>query len=384
MAEAGIVEAGDILIEAGKIVEIGTGLELEDGEVYDLNGMFVFPGFIDAHCHIGLAEEGVSKSVDDSNEMNNPITPELRVIDGINPMDLGLKEAYENGITTVAIAPGSANIIGGQFAVLKTAGNRIDDMVIDEKNGIKISLGENPISVYGKSGKSPGTRMAIAAILRENLLKAEEYMDGKGAALDNPELEPLAFDMKLEALLDVMDGSVPLRVHAHRADDIFTAIRIAREFNLDMVLEHCTEGHLIGDQLAAEGFPVVLGPALTDKSKYELRNLSFKTVKELSEKGLKVAIMTDAPEVPIKYLPICAGLAVKAGLLEYEAMKCITLNPAEILRLDDRIGSLEVGKDADIAVFNGNPIRDLYAECVLTLIDGAPVYVKADESGELA
>lgn len=381
MGEKGIIEKGDILIEDGIIVEIGQDLEIEEGELFDVNGAFVMPGMIDAHCHVGLAEEGISKSVDDSNEMNDPVTPQLRVIDGINPLDMGFRDAYENGITTVAVAPGSANIVAGQFAVLKTFGNRIDSMVVDEKSGIKVSLGENPISVYGKSGKTPATRMAVAAILRETILKAEEYMDKKSRVIDEGGEEP-PMDMKLDALLDVIDGSIPLRVHVHRADDIFTAIRIAREFNIDIVLEHCTEGHLIADQLAEEDFPVVLGPALTDKSKYELRNLSFRTPAELVGRGMKVAIMTDAPEVPIKYLPICAGLAVKEGLDEYEALKCITINPAEILRVDDRIGSIEVGKEADIAVFSGNPIRDLYAKNILTIISGVVVHMTGQRESE--
>lgn len=382
MVDREILEKTDILIENGTIVEIGKDIELDEGEVFDVNGAFVMPGMIDAHCHIGLSEEGISKIVDDSNEMNDPITPQLRVIDGINPLDSALREAYENGITTVAVAPGSSNVIAGQFAVLKTFGNRIDDMAIDEKSGIKVSLGENPISVYGKCGKTPATRMAITAMLRETLLKAEEYMDEKTKALDDENTKEPHLDMKLEALLDVIDGSIPLRIHAHRADDIFTAIRIAREFNLDIVLEHCTEGHLIADQLAEEEYPVVFGPAITDKSKYELRNLSFRTAKELVERGVTVALMTDAPEVPIKYLPLCAGLAVKEGLDEYEALKCITINPAEILRIEDRVGSIEVGKDADIAVFSGNPIRDLYSQNILTMINGMIVSMRVNSSEE--
>jgi imidazolonepropionase-like amidohydrolase len=382
MVDKEILEKTDILIEDGIITEIGKDLEIEEGEMFDLNGAFVMPGMIDAHCHIGLSEEGISKIVDDANEMNDPVTPHLRVLDGINPLDTAFREAFENGITTVAVAPGSANIMAGQFAVLKTFGNRIDNMMIDEKSGIKVSLGENPISVYGKSGKTPATRMAIAAILRETLLKAEEYMDQKSMVLDEERKENPPFDMKLESLLDVIDGSIPLRVHAHRADDIFTAIRIAKEFNIDIILEHCTEGHLIADQLAAEDYPVVFGPAFTDKSKYELRNLSFRTAAELVNRGIKVAFMTDAPEVPIKYLPICAGLAVKEGLDEYEALKCITINAAEILRIDDSVGSIEVGKDADIAVFTGNPIRDLYSQNILTLIDGVIVSMKGQTEVE--
>lgn len=373
MGDRGIIENGDILIEDNKIVEIGEDLEVEDGEIYDLSGGFAYPGFIEAHSHMGLYEEGITAVTDECNEMSSPITPEINVMDGINPNDSAFKEAYENGITTVSVLPGSSNIVAGQSIVLKTYGNRVDDMIIDRYNGIKVSLGENPIRIYGKTNKGPNTRMAVASKLREIIMKSEEYI--KERSLENASKEN--YNIKLESMEGVISGNIPLRVHVHRADDIFTAIRIAKEYDIKLILEHCTEGHLISDELAQEGYPIVVGPGLTDKSKNELKNLTFKTVKELVDKGLKVAITTDAPEVPAKYLPICVGLAVKEGLSEYEALKTITINPAEILRISDRVGSIEVGKDADIAVFNSNPIRDLYAENILTIINGEIVNLKS-------
>lgn len=373
MSDRGIIENGDILIENDKIVEIGEGIEVEDGEIYDLSGGFVYPGFIEAHSHMGLYEEGITKVVDECNEMSNPLTPEINVIDGINPNDLSFREAYENGITTVSVLPGSSNIVAGQSVVLKTYGNRVDDMVIDRYNGIKVSLGENPIQTYGKNNRGPNTRMAVAAKLREIIMQSEEYL--RKTSSENISKEK--YNTKFEAMEGVISGNIPIRVHAHRTDDIFTAIRIAKEYDIKLILEHCTEGHLISDELAQEGYPVVVGPGLTDKSKNELKNLTFKTVKELVDKGLKVAITTDAPEIPARYLPICVGLAVKEGLSEYEALKTITINPAEILRISNRVGSIEVGKDADIAVFNSNPIRDLYAENILTIIDGNIVNLKS-------
>lgn len=373
MSDRGIIENGDILIEDDKIVEIGEGIEVEDGEIYDLSGGFVYPGFIEAHSHMGLYEEGITKVVDECNEMSNPLTPEINVIDGINPNDLSFREAYENGITTVSVLPGSSNIVAGQSVVLKTYGNRVDDMVIDRYNGIKVSLGENPIQTYGKNNRGPNTRMAVAAKLREIIMQSEEYL--RKTSSENISKEK--YNTKFEAMEGVISGNIPIRVHAHRTDDIFTAIRIAKEYDIKLILEHCTEGHLISDELAQEGYPVVVGPGLTDKSKNELKNLTFKTVKELVDKGLKVAITTDAPEIPARYLPICVGLAVKEGLSEYEALKTITINPAEILRISNRVGSIEVGKDADIAVFNSNPIRDLYAENILTIIDGNIVNLKS-------
>lgn len=366
-----IIENGSLIIKNGKIEKIIRGKEVEDIDIegikiIDAKGHMVVPGIIDAHCHLGMVEDSMGFEGDDVNEMTDPITPELRAIDALNPMDKMFKEAYEGGITTVATGPGSSNIVCGQFAAIKTYGRRIDEMVIKEPIAMKLAFGENPKSVYGKNDKSPMTRMAIASKLRELLFKTKEYMEDKDAS----------FDIKLESMKKVMTGEIPLKVHAHRADDIFTVIRIAREFDLKLTIDHCTEGHLIADYLKDENLDCIVGPSFTDRSKVELKNLTFETPKVLNEAGIRFAIMTDSPEVGVNYLPFCAGLAMKAGLKEMEALKAITINPARILGIDDRVGSIEEGKDADLVVFSSNPLRDIQAEALLTVIDGKVVYEK--------
>ena len=370
-----IIENGAVVINDGKIQDILTGENeeyiikireenKEDIRTIDASGALLYPGFIDAHCHLGMVEDSMGYEGEDTNEMTDPITPELRAIDAINPLDVTFREAYEGGITTVATGPGSANVVCGQFAAIKTYGKRIDDMIIVEPLAMKLALGENPKNIYGKANKSPMTRMAIASLLRETLFKAREYIND----------EDRSFDIKLEAMSKVLTNEIPLKVHAHRTDDMFTAIRIAKEFNLDLTLDHCTEGHLIADYIKDENINCIVGPAFTDRSKIELKNLTFDTPNELFKAGVKFAIMTDSPEVPLHYLPICAGLSVKAGLPEIEALKAITINAAEILGIDKRVGSIEIGKDADLVLFSDNPLRDICAEVLLTVIDGQIVY----------
>lgn len=344
-----------------------------DAEIIDAEGRLVTPGFIDAHCHLGMWEDGIGFEGSDGNEMVDPVTPHLRAIDGINPMDITFKEAYEGGVTCVATGPGSANVVGGQFAAIKTFGDRIDDMIIKEPLAMKIAFGENPKRVYNSQKKSPMTRMAIAAILRETLMKAKRYVEKLEKAKDDPSKTP-EYDMKMEAMAKIIRKEIPLKAHAHRADDIFTSIRIAKEFDLDITLDHCTEGHLIADYLAKEGKPALVGPTLSDRSKFELKNLTFDTPRVLNEAGVKVAIITDSPVIPLQYLPVCAGLAVRAGLDEIEAFKAITINPAEILGIQDRVGSIEQGKDADIVIFEGNPIKDLGCKTYATFIEGKRVF----------
>ena len=364
-----IIDGGSILIKDGKIEKISRNQDFDvekDIKVIDAKGQMLVPGIIDAHCHLGMVEDSMGFEGDDVNEMTDPITPELRALDAINPLDKGFKEAYENGITTVATGPGSSNIVCGQFVAIKTFGKRVDDMIVKEPLAMKLAFGENPKSVYGKEGSSPMTRMAIASKLRELLFKAKEYMAS----------EDKAFDMKLESMVKVLKREIPLKVHVHRADDIFTALRIAKEFDLDLTIDHCTEGHLIADYLKEEKVNCIVGPAFTDRSKIELKNLTFDTPKHLHAKGIKFAIMTDSPEVPVYYLPLCAGLAVKAGLPEEEAFKAITINAAQILGIGDRVGSIEEGKDADLVLFSSNPLTCIQAEALMTIIEGEIVYQK--------
>lgn len=369
-----IIEKGSILIKDGKILEVGEDLVAPlDAKTIDAEGKMVLPGFIDAHCHIGMWEEGMGFEGSDGNEMMDPVTPQLRAIDAINPMDEAFEEAYIGGVTTAVTGPGSANVIGGMFAALKTYGKRVDDMIIKEPIAMKVAFGENPKRVYEAQKKSPITRMATAAILREALFKAKAYMKKKEEGKEDPTKMP-EYDIKMEALSRVLNKEIPLKAHAHRADDIFTAIRIAKEFDVDITLDHCTEGHLIADYLAEEGKGAIVGPTLSNRSKIELRNLTFDTPRILHEAGVKIAITTDSPVIPLQYLPVCAGLAHKSGLEEIEALKAITINAAEITGIDDRVGSIEPGKDADIVIFDGNPIKDIDCKTYATIIDGEIVY----------
>lgn len=369
----GIVE-GDIIIENGKIVAIGKNLDVpSDAQVVDADGKFVFPGFIDAHTHLGLWEDGMGFEGADGNEETDPITPHLNPIDGINPMDNTFKEAVQGGITAVCTTPGSANVMGGQCIAIKTFGRRIDKMVIKNPVASKIAFGENPKSCYGRDEKMPQTRMAIAALLRENLKKAEEYLDEMDLYMEHEDHDKPEYDIRMESLLPVLKGEVPFKVHAHRADDIFTAIRIAKEFDLKLTLDHCTEGHLIVEDLVEEGYPVIVGPSLTEKSKIELRNLTFDTAGILSNAGLDICLMTDHPVIPVQYLPLCAGIAVKHGMKKEKAFEAITINPAKTLGIDDAVGSIEVGKDADIVIWDGCPL-EIQSNVLHTIIDGKLVY----------
>jgi imidazolonepropionase-like amidohydrolase len=370
----GDIENGQILIDQGKIKAIGNDLEIPDGtEIIDAKGHLVTPGFVDGHCHIGMWEEGIGFEGEDGNEDVEPITPQLRAIDAINPLDQGFQDAIEGGVTTAVTGPGSANVIGGTFLAMKTYGKRVDDMVIKDPVAMKIAFGENPKRVYSEQHKSPVTRMAIAALMRETFYEAKQYMEDMEASKEDPDKKP-DFDLKLEALLPVMRREIPLKAHAHRADDIFTALRIAKEFDLDITLDHCTEGHLIAEELKEAGKPCLIGPTFGSRVKYELKNKSFETPKVLYDAGIKIAIITDSNVIPIQHIPMCAGMAVKEGLPEEEAWKAITINPAEITGIADRVGSLEVGKDADIAIFKGNPLLDTDYETLMTIIDGKVVY----------
>lgn len=356
--------SADVLVQAGKIAGIGRNLDAKGEEVFDAAGLNLYPGFVEAHCHIGLHGYGIGYEGADYNEMNDTLVPQLRAIDGVEPTDQALREAARAGVTTICTGPGSANVLGGTFLAIKTVGNRVDDMVVRDNVAMKCAFGENPKRCYREKGIS--TRMSTAAKLREMLLRTQDYKRRKDAGKD------VAFDMKLEAMLPVIEGKMPLKAHAHQANDLFTAIRIAKEFGLRLTLEHCTEGHLVAEQLAAEGYPMAVGPSFGHASKFELRNKTFATPGVLAKAGGHVSIITDAPVIPQKYLPLCAGLAVADGMDRYDALRAITINAAEHIGVADRVGSIEVGKDADLVLCRGD-VMEVSGEVVAVFIDGKPV-----------
>ena len=342
----------DVAVREGVIAAIGPDLQPQEGEeVMDCAGKRLYPGFVDAHSHLGLDNYGMGYEGHDYNEMGDIIAAQLRGIDSFNPQDKAIPMALHGGVTTVGVGPGSANVLGGTFLAVKTWGSCVDDMVIKAEVAMKCAFGENPKRCYRDKGDS--ARMTTAAKLREMLFKARDYLARKEAAGDDPLKRP-AFDMKLEALIPVLKGEMPLKAHAHRADDICTAIRVAKEFGVRMTLEHCTEGHLIPEIVARSGFPAAVGPTLTNASKIELVNKTFETPGVLARAGVQVSIITDAPVIPQQYLPLCAGLAVKAGMDPFQALQAITINPAKHLGIADRVGSLAPGKDADIVIYDPN------------------------------
>ncbi len=345
---------GDILMKDGKLVSVGAGAEDASEEVIDATGLHAYPGFVDAHSHIGLdGYGGPTGTTYDYNEMNDICCPQLRGLDSYYAMDAAIPMALAGGVTTVATGPGSANVLGGTFLAVKLYGKTVDEAMIRPSVAMKCAFGENPKRCY--KDKCDSARMTTAAKLREMLFDARDYMTRKDAAGDDVSKLP-KFDMKMEALIPVLKREIPLKAHAHRSDDIMTAIRIAKEFDLRITIEHCTEGHLIVNELKAAGVPVAVGPTLTNASKLELLNKSWTTPGILAAAGIPVSIITDAPVIPQQYLPLCAGLAVKAGMDPFLALQAITINPARHIGVDDRVGSLEVGKDADILLTDGDPL----------------------------
>ena len=354
-----VIPHGYVEVENGKIRAVGemsARTAAAAGPVYDAGGGHILPGFIDAHCHLGMFGNALGFEADDGNESTDPCTPQLRAIDAINPQDRCFREAREGGVTTVLTGPGSANPIAGQFAAIKTDGRWVDEMVLRAPAAMKMALGENPKTVYNERKETPITRMATAAVIRQELSKTLEYMDKQDKADAEEDTDAPDYDAKLEALIPVLRGELPVHIHAHRADDIATAVRICREFSLKYVIVHGTEGHLLPELLAAEGAGVITGPSLTDRSKPELANLTIENPAILARAGVPVAICTDHPVIPIQYLPICAALAVRGGLEPEEALAAITIHPARLAGLDKRVGSLEPGKDADIVVTTGHPL----------------------------
>ena len=369
----GTIDGGTILIEDGKIVKVGKDIEIPAGaQVIDATGNYVMPGVIDAHAHVGIWEESLGWEGNDVNEMTDPVTPHVRAIDAINPEDQGLKDAVTGGITAIWCAPGSANVIGGEGVTMRTYGATMDEMILKNFSGLKAAFGENPKRVYSGMKKMPSTRMGTAAVLRETLVKAQNYLKKIEKANGDPDKMPER-DLRLEGVVRVLKREIPLRTHAHRADDIITALRIAREFDIEMTIEHCTEGHKIVDKLAEWNIQCVVGPSFGSRSKVELANKSFKTAGILAKAGVRVSIMTDHPVIPIQYLPMMAGLAVKEGMDEEDALRALTINPATISGVADRLGSLEVGKEADIAIFDGHPL-EMRTHCLYTIMRGEVVH----------
>lgn len=363
----------DILVEKGKITRIDTSISeksVKGARVLDAAGLRVYPGFVEAHCHLGLDGYAIGFEGADYNEMTDALTPQLSAVDGINPQDESVRLAREGGVTCVAVGPGSSNVLGGTFTVYKTAGKRIDDMVIKEKAAMKCAFGENPKRCY--KDKEIYSRMTTASKLRVMLEKTKEYLAKKEAAGEDIGKKP-AYDARLEALIPVIQGEMPLKAHAHQANDIYTAIRIAKEFQLGLTIDHCTDGSLIAEDLAKEGYPVAVGPTFGHATKFELKNKSFRTPGDLARAGCQVSIITDSPVIPQQYLALCAGLAVKSGMDDFDALKAITIHAAKHIGVETRVGSLEVGKDGDFVIAQGNPmVSDTKIQYVL--IDGEIVY----------
>lgn len=354
------IACGDVLIQNGKILQIGSNLITEtDVKIIDCSGLYLFPGFIDVHTHLGLYDEGTGWAGNDANETAEALTPHIRAIDGVYPLDPAFKDAVKSGITTVHIMPGSANVIGGTTSIIKTTGKNIKKMIVQETAALKIALGENPKRIHSHGNSDSITRMGIMGMLREAFYQAIHT--------DNPE------DLRISPLIMALKREIPVRIHAHRADDIITAMRLAEEFNLDLRIEHCTEGHLIADELAGMGLKVSVGPTLTRKSKIELKNKTWKTYQELTEHGVEVSITTDHPYTPIQYLNLCASLAVREGLSEQKALEGITILPARNLKIDEQIGSIEPGKDADLVLWSHHPFHYL-AKPKWTMIAGEFVF----------
>ncbi|MBQ9805777.1 MAG: amidohydrolase [Clostridia bacterium] len=364
------LENGCVLIgDDGKIIAVGKDIAAENAIVIDAEGRLVTPGCVEAHCHIGVHNTAMGWEGHDYNEKSDPLTPQMRAIDGINPIDESFQNAIRNGVTSACTGPGSANVVGGTFAAIKLVGKRVDNMIIKAPLAMKCAFGENPKRLYGQSGnKAPVSRMAIAAMLRDLLFKSKRYLEAKENGKDP------AFDIKLESMIPVLKKEIPLKAHAHRADDILTAVRIAKEFDVNLTLDHCTEGALIADELAKEGYPAFVGPSFGGKSKIELANKNFSTPAVLHEAGVPISIITDAPVIPLQHLPMCAGFAVSAGLPYEEGWRAITINPALQTGIADRVGSLEAGKDGDVVIWDEDPITQIGAAAYMTVVDGKIVY----------
>ena len=371
-----VIKDGYIRIADGKIIGTGSMSALGDidEEALDAKGRPVYPGFVDAHTHLGMFGDSLTFEGDDGNEDTDPVMPQLRAIDAINPLDGYFDEAFAAGVTTVLTGPGSANPVAGQIAAIKTYGKRIDKMIIKAPAGIKFALGENPKSTYNDKEQTPVTRMATAALIREMLIKGRKYyIDKKNYENDRENYDVPEFDMKADALLPLFKKEIPAHFHVHRADDIFTAVRIANEFDIPYILVHATEAYMVLDELAGErALGILAGPVLTDRSKPELSHQTPSAAGMLSAYGIPTAIITDHPETPVQYLLLCAAVAVRSGMDRTQALRAVTITPARICGIDDRVGSLEKGKDADIVIYDGDPL-DITCKPAAVIIDGKVV-----------
>lgn len=351
---------GDVLIDNGKIIKVGKNLQTDSTvKIIECNQLYLLPGFIDVHTHLGLYDEGTGWAGNDANETAEAMTPHIRAIDGVYPLDPAFSDAIKSGITTAHVMPGSANVIGGTTSVIKTTGKNVNKMIVQEIAGLKLALGENPKRIHSQGNNDSITRMGIMGMLREAFYKAIHT--------DNPE------NLRVAPLVMALKREIPVRIHAHRADDIITALRLAEEFNLDLRIEHCTEGHLIASEFSGMNLKVSVGPTLTRRSKIELKNKTWKTYQELTNNGVEVSITTDHPYTPIQYLNICAGIAVREGLSEQKALEGITILPARNLKLDHLLGSIEEGKDADLVLWSHHPFHYL-AKPNWTMINGEIVF----------
>jgi imidazolonepropionase-like amidohydrolase len=376
------VDGGTVLVADGRITAVGGDVAIPGGvRVMDATGCWVLPGFIEAHGHVGVHEEGEGWAGQDTNEMTEPVTAQVRALDAINPADLGFRDAIAGGVLAVNVNPGSGNPVGGQTAAVKCWGRTVDEMLLRAPSGMKSALGENPKRVYGERKKTPSTRLGTAAVIRGALVDAANYLQRLDSERQKPdgERKPVDRDLKLEALGKVLRREIPWRQHCHRADDIATAIRIAEEFGYDLVIDHGTEAYLLADLIAARNIPVIIGPLLTSRSKVELRNRSLANPGRLARAGVTIAITTDHPVVPINFLAHQAALSVNEGLDRETALRALTINPARIVGIDDRLGSIEAGKDADLVIWSGDPL-DVRSRVDRALIGGAQVY--AYEGGE--
>jgi imidazolonepropionase-like amidohydrolase len=380
------VDGGTVLIEDGKITAVGADVAVPAGaRVIDAAGSWVLPGFIEAHGHVGVHEEAEGWAGSDTNELTEPVTAQVRALDAINPADLGFRDAISGGVLAVNVNPGSGNPIGGQTVALRCWGRTVDEMVLRQPSGMKSALGENPKRVYGEQRKTPSTRLGTAAVIRGALVDAANYLQRIESEQRKPEDErkPVDRNLKHEALGKVLRREIPWRQHCHRADDIATAIRIADEFGYDLVIDHGTEAYLLADIIAARGIPVIIGPLLTSRSKVELRNRSIANPGRLARAGVTIAITTDHPVVPINFLAHQAALSVKEGLDRQAALRALTINPARIVGIDDRLGSIEAGKDADLVIWSGDPL-DVLSRVERALVAGVQVYAYEDGEASFA